>query len=81
MYLYIIYQSAISRGKLGYLPVSWSTNGTYNEDISSDTDLEAKCIGKCETDYVECVGKCSDTECLLDCGREIAICENCMYII
>ena len=47
-------------------------------NISSDTDLAAKCIGECEAAYVECVGNCTDTDCLLDCGRDIAFCENCM---
>ena len=47
-------------------------------NFSSDTDLAAKCIDECEAAYVDCVGKCADTDCLLDYGREIAFCENCM---
>ena len=47
-------------------------------NFSSDTDLAAKCIDECEAAYVECVGKCADTDCLLDYGRELAFCENCI---
>ena len=75
---YFTGQSRVSRWTKRRLPVSESINVMNQINFSSDTDLAAKCIVECEAAYVECVGNCTDTDCLLDCGREIAFCENCM---
>ena len=46
-----------------------------------DFDLETKCIGKCEAAYLKCTSNCLDTNCLLDCAREITTCTNGAVIL
>ena len=39
-----------------------------------DEEIAAKCEGQCEDQYVDCTLSCSDTNCLIDCGRELTAC-------
>ena len=47
----------------------------YNgQIIFRDQDIGARCERQCETDYIDCTLACSDTNCLLDCGRTLNDC-------
>ena len=39
-----------------------------------DQETAAKCEGKCELEYVNCTLSCSDTNCLIECGRALTNC-------
>ena len=41
---------------------------------SRDEDLGNECEGQCEQEYVYCNISCSDTNCLIDCGRDFNAC-------
>ena len=39
-----------------------------------DEDVAAKCETQCEIEYVECTLSCSNTNCLIECGRALTDC-------
>ena len=42
--------------------------------VFRDEDIAAKCEGQCELAYVDCTMACSNTECLIECGRALTDC-------
>ena len=46
----------------------------YNLWVFRDEDVGAKCETQCELEYVDCTLSCSDTNCLIDCGRALTDC-------
>ena len=45
-----------------------------------DEDIGKRCEGQCELEYVDCTLSCSDTNCLIDCGRTLTDCINGLNI-
>ena len=45
-----------------------------------DEDIAAKCEGQCELEYIDCTQSCSDTNCLVECGRTLNDCINGLNI-
>ena len=45
-----------------------------------DEDIGVRCEGQCELEYVDCTQSCSDTNCLIDCGRTLTDCINGLNI-
>ena len=46
----------------------------YNYRFFRDEDIAANCEIQCELEYVDCTLSCSDTNCLIDCGRALTDC-------
>ena len=42
--------------------------------VFSDEDIGAKCEEQCEFQYIDCTLSCSDTNCLIECGRALTDC-------
>ena len=42
--------------------------------IFRDQDVADKCEELCELEYVDCTLACSDTNCLIECGRALTNC-------
>ena len=53
----------------------------YTNVIFRDQDIGDRCERQCETDYMDCTLACSDTNCLLDCGRALTDCVNGILIL
>ena len=45
-----------------------------NYHFLGDEELGNKCEGQCEREYSDCTYSCSDTNCLLECGRTLTDC-------
>ena len=45
-----------------------------NYGVFRDEDVAAKCETQCELEYVDCTLSCSDTNCLIECGRALTDC-------
>ena len=41
-----------------------------------DGDIGVRCEGQCEFQYIDCTQSCSDTNCLVECGRTLNDCIN-----
>jgi len=41
-----------------------------------DEEIRAHCENQCELEYVDCASACSDTNCLIECGRALT---DCIY--
>ena len=48
----------------------------HNWWVFRDENTAAKCEGQCELAYVDCTLSCSDTNCLIECGRLFNDCVN-----
>ena len=59
----------------------WSLN-QYNQVwdgylwVFRDEDTGAKCVDQCELTYIDCTLACSDSNCLMECGRDLTECVN-----
>ena len=42
--------------------------------VFRDEDIAAKCEGQCELAYLDCTLSCSDTNCIMECGRALTDC-------
>ena len=49
-------------------------------DISSrDPDISVRCESQCETEYINCTSGCSESNCLMECGRAFSGCVDGKY--
>ena len=44
--------------------------------VFRDEDTGAKCVDQCELAYIDCTLACSDSNCLMECGRTLTECVN-----
>lgn len=42
----------------------------------SDKDLGEICKKDCEDIYVDCIQRCGDSDCYMDCGRDLSYCSD-----
>ena len=42
----------------------------------SDKELGEQCKQDCEDIYVDCIQRCGDSDCYMDCGRDLSYCSD-----
>merc|ERR1712235_119152 len=65
-------------GKIALTLLFSAVCANFLNSIASDTcpdgELGTRCQSICETEYLECSVACSDSNCLLECGRAFSSC-------
>ena len=57
-------------------PVDMHIIGALYYGFFRDEDIGIRCEGQCEFQYIDCTQSCSDTNCLVECGRTLNDCIN-----
>jgi len=65
------------------VPILWTilklveaSSSEFVDPNCPDYDLSLICVTKCDEQLLQCTSSCSDSNCLLDCNRAWAICDN-----
>ena len=59
--------------------LTWISRKVWDKILSAafrDKDLGEMCKKDCEDVYVNCIQSCGDSDCYLDCGRDLSYCSD-----